>query len=204
MCGFGGSIWQTWRLIKLLNQNGYNVTALDFSKEALSLGDPALLPSLTDEVAAFAENEAKRLGSPPLLIGISLGALMSLNILRRSTVFMKGVLITGGDIVKVAKKIYRNAVWPQSYTELAALWQNVNMYTDPVKLRGKRFLFVLPARDKTINPEDVRCEVNNQLKAGNHITLIERPLFGHIGTIIEQTILFPKNILKYIDAINEA
>lgn len=123
MCGFGGSIWQTWRLIKLLNQNGYNVTALDFSKEALSLGDPALLPSLTDEVAAFAENEAKRLGSPPLLIGISLGALMSLNILRRSTVFMKGVLITGGDIVKVAKKIYRNAVWPQSYTELAALWQ---------------------------------------------------------------------------------
>jgi len=204
LCGFGGSIWQTKRLLRLLHRAGYDVTAMDFSKEVLARGDPKLLIQLMNDVVALAEAEARKSDRPVLLIGISLGALVSLNILRRSKLFNNGVLITGGDIVKVAQNIYGHKVWPQSYDELARIWQNVNMYTEPDKLSGKRLLFVLPSRDRLIDPEDVRHEVQSQVQAGNELVLIERRAFGHIGTIIEETILFPKRVLSYIQKVEDA
>jgi pimeloyl-ACP methyl ester carboxylesterase len=203
MCGFGGSIWQATFLIRTLHRAGYDVTAMDFSESVLSQGDPALLLQLTDEVVAKAEAEAKRAQEAVLIVGISLGALMALNILRRSPLLHTGVLITGGDIVKVAQNIYGAKVWPQSYDELATLWSSVNIYTKPALLAGKRLLFVLPAKDKLIDPEDVRQEMNKQVAAGNRLVRIERHSFGHIGTIIEETVLFPRRVLRYIKVIQE-
>jgi len=201
LCGFGGSVWQTRRLINVLRRSGYNVTALDFPKEVLNKGDYRLLPQLIAEVAAFADAQAKAVGKPVLLIGISLGALIALNILRSSKHYSEGVLITGGDIVKVAHGIYGRSVWPQSYEELAKKWRQVNMYTAPERLAGKRLLFVLPAGDGLIDTADVHAEVKTQNDAGNRLVLVTRHSFGHVGTIIEETIIFPQRILVYIEQV---
>ncbi len=203
LCGFGGSIWQTQRLLRVLRGAGYDVMAMDFPKEVLSKGDPQLLLDLMDEVVRFADTEAKKLGKPVLLVGISLGALVSLNVLRRSKSFDKGILITGGDIVKVAHNIYGRKVWPGTYDDLAGTWKTLNMYSDPRELREKRILFVLPSRDKLIDPTDVHQETKIQNEAGNTLILVERHSFGHIGTIIEETILFPKRILNYIRQVED-
>jgi pimeloyl-ACP methyl ester carboxylesterase len=201
LCGFGGNIWQVKRLITTLNRMGYDVTALDFSKQVLSKGDPKLLPSLVQEVTDFAEQKANESKQPILLVGISLGALLSLNIMRRSKQFTRGVMITGGDIVKVAQRLYGAKVWPQSYKTLAQQWENINMYTKPALLEGKHLLFVLPKRDKLIDVEDVRNEVAAQRAYGNDLTLIERRAFGHIGTIIEEAILLPYRTIKYVQHV---
>jgi pimeloyl-ACP methyl ester carboxylesterase len=197
LCGFGGNIWQVKRLINVLNRQGYDVTALDFSKEVLSEGNPALLPKLVQEVVEFAEEQAKKNDQPILLVGISLGALISLNILRRSEYFDTGVMITGGDIVKVAQRLYPKK-WQQSYDELASQWTKINMYTQPKLLKGKHLLFVLPKRDRLIDVEDVRNEVAVQQKHGNDLHLIERRAFGHVGTIIEEAIILPHRTRRYI------
>jgi len=198
LCGFGGSVWQTRRLVNVLRRAGYDVTAFDFSEDVLSRGDATALPALVDEMVAAAEGRAKALNKPVLLVGISLGALISLNIMRRSPLFTQSVMITGGDIVKVAQRIYGPKVWPQSYDQLARLWRRVNIYSSPKELAGKHLLFVLPANDKLIDPDDVRGEIRAQTDAGNHLLLLERRPFGHVGTIIEETILFPRRILKYV------
>jgi len=198
MCGFGGAIWQTRRLISTLNRAGYDVTALDFPKAILSKGDPALLPALVDEVIKFVENEAKKTDQKIILVGISLGSLLSLNIFRRSKLFDTAVMITGGNIVTVAQNIFGKKVWPQSHDELSKLWQEVNIVTDPALLKGKQALFVLPTRDKLIATSEVLAEIARQNAAGNKITLITRKPFGHIGTIVEETILFPRRTLKYL------
>jgi hypothetical protein len=201
LCGFGGSIWQTKGLLRVLHQAGYDITALDFHQAVLGKGDPRLLLDLMDEVTTFAEAEAKKTDKPILLVGISLGALVSLNVMRRSKLFHKGVFVTGGDIVKVAHNIYGHKVWPQPYDELAKMWTSINMYSDPDQLKDKRILFVLPSKDRLIDPVDVRREIKVQNDAGNTLILVERHALGHIGTIIEETILFPKRILGYIDRV---
>ena len=201
LCGFGGSIWQTKRLINVLRRNGYHVTALDFPKKVLSKGDIELLPQLINEVVAFAETKAKEATKPVLLVGISLGALISLNIIRRSNLFNEGVLITGGDIAKIARSMYGGKVWPQSYKELAELWRPINMYTPPERLNGKRLLFVLPANDRLIDTSDIHGEIRLQRESGNHVILVTRRPFSHIGTIVEETILFPNRILSYIEQV---
>jgi pimeloyl-ACP methyl ester carboxylesterase len=202
MCGFGGAIWQTRRLTMVLRKAGYDVVAVDFSKEVLGSGDPTFLPRLVEETLAFTEEEARKHDDEVMLIGISLGALMALNILRRSPLFTRGVLITGGNIVTVAQNIYGSKIWPQSHAALSELWESVNIHTDPERLRGKKMLFVLPAKDTLIDTTEVREEITRQNAAGNHIALVERGQFGHIGTIIQETVLFPRRILRYIAAIS--
>ena len=59
-------------------------------------------------------------------------------------------------------------------------------------------LFVLPSKDKLIDPAEVLSEINLQIEAGNTLELVERGLFGHVGTIIEETVLFPGRIKGYI------
>lgn len=201
LCGFGGAIWQTKRLTTKLNRAGYNVTALDFPKTVLSTGDPTLLPQLINEVVTFVEKQARKTDQKILLIGISLGALLSLNIFRRSKLFDTAVMITGGNIVTVAKKIYGQKVWPQSHEELSNLWEDSNIHTEPELLAGKRALFVLPSRDHLIDPTEVLAEIDRQNKAGNTVKLVTRGSFGHFGTIIEETILFPGRILGYIEQL---
>ena len=201
MCGFGGAIWQTRRLTNVLTRAGYNVTALDFPKSVLSKGDPTLLPKLVDEVVTFVEGKAKQTDQKILLVGISLGSLLSLNIFRRSQYFDRAVMITGGNIVTVAQKIFGHKVWPQSHDGLSELWQDINIFTEPDILKNKRALFVLPTRDKLIDTTEVLQEIDKQNKAGNHITLVKRGTFSHIGTILEETVLFPKRVLGYIERL---
>jgi alpha-beta hydrolase superfamily lysophospholipase len=201
LCGFGGAIWQTKRLTNKLNRAGYNVTALDFPKTVLSSGDPTLLPQMISEVVSHVEDQAKKADQKILLVGISLGSLLSLNIFRRSKLFDTAVMVTGGNIVTVAQNIYGRKVWPQSHTELSKLWETINIHTDPELLRNKRALFVLPSRDHLIDTSEVLTEIDRQTRAGNNIKLVTRGSFGHVGTIIEETILFPSRILKYIDQL---
>jgi len=75
------------------------------------------------------------------------------------------------------------------------------MYSDPAQLKDKRILFVLPSKDRLIDPADVHREVKTQNDAGNVLILVERHALGHVGTIIEETILFPRRILSYIDKV---
>lgn len=201
LCGFGGAIWQTQRLISILNRTGYDVTAVDFSKEVLSKGDPSLLPKLVAEVVEFAEDEARRTNQKMLLIGISLGSLLSLNILRRSNLFDSAVMLTGGNIVTVAQNIYGPDVWPQSHAKLADAWKDVNIFTEPELLKDKRMLFVLPTKDRLIDTSEVIDEIARQNDAGNYLQLIRRGSFGHVGTIVEETILFPRRVLRYIEQV---
>ncbi|HSX05646.1 MAG TPA: alpha/beta hydrolase [Candidatus Saccharimonadales bacterium] len=202
LAGFGGSIWQLRRLVRVLNKAGYDVTALDFPKSVLSSGDTTHLPQLVDEVVAFAEKQARASAEPTLLVGVSLGALFTLNILRRSNLFDEGVLITGGDIAKIAQKLYPSK-WPQPYAQLAKAWQDINMYTLPAQLKNKRLLFVVHPSSKLIDVRDIRREAKMQQAAGNHLVLVERDRFDHIGTIIEETILRPKRVLTYIDQVKK-
>jgi alpha-beta hydrolase superfamily lysophospholipase len=201
LCGFGGAIWQTKRLTSTLNRAGYDVTALDFPKDVLSKGDPTLLPKLVDEVVAFVEAEAKKTDQKILLVGISLGSLLSLNIFRRSKFFDTAVMVTGGNIVTVAQNIYGRKIWPQTHEELSELWKDVNIHSNPKSLSGKKALFVLPTRDKLIDTSEVLAEAARQNQQGNSIELVKRKSFGHLGTIVEETVLFPKRILKYIERV---
>lgn len=137
-----------------------------------------------------------------LLLGVSLGTLISLNILRRSELFETAVMITGGDIAKIAQKMYPKA-WPQSYTELAETWKGVNMYTEPRLLQGNRLLFVLHVSTKLIDVQDVRNEITHQQAAGNHLQYVERGRHDYVGTIIEETVLFPKRTLGYIEQLEK-
>lgn len=202
MCGFGGAIWQTRRLTAVLNRAGYDVTALDFPREVLSKGDPSLLLEMVEEVVEFVEGEAKKTNQKILLVGISLGSLLSLNIFRRSKQFDKAIMITGGNIVTVAKNIFGNKVWPQSHEELSKQWYDVNIFSEKEVWVGKRALFVLPTRDKLIDTSEVVNEIQKQNDAGNTLLLVKRNHFGHIGTIIEETIIFPRRILGYIDQVS--
>lgn len=204
LCGFGGRIYQTQRLVHVLLRAGYDVYALDFSKDSLASGDSDVLLELANEVSTYIEEKTKDLSSDKvLLIGISLGALLSLNVIRRSMRLKKAVLITGGDIVKIAQKLYPKK-WTQSYKELAETWRQVNMYSDVENLKGKRFLFVLHPSSKMIDAQDAYAEIRRQTDAGNTLLLVERPKYDHTGTIIDETIIYPKRVLTYIKQLGEA
>jgi len=203
LCGFGGAIWQTRRLTAVMNRAGYNVTALDFPKSVLSSGDSKALPNLVNEVVAFAEKAASKTDKEILLVGISLGSLLSLNIFRRSKRFKKAVMVTGGNIVTVAKNIYGDKIWPQNHAELSRLWRDINIHSDPRSLKGKRAIFILPTNDKLIDTTEVLGEIDKQNQAGNSIELVKRASYGHIGTIIEETILHPRRILSYIKELED-
>lgn len=60
---------------------------------------------------------------------------------------------------------------------------------------------MLPSRGHLIDPTEVLAKIDRQNKAGNTVKLITRGSFGHFGTIIEETILFPSRILRYIDQL---
>lgn len=110
-------------------------------------------------------------------------------------------MITGGNIVTVAKNIYGDKVWPHSHAELSELWKDVNIWTDPQRLKDKQILFVLPTKDRLIDTSEVLAEIALQNKAGNTLQLVQRHAFGHVGTIIEETIIFPGRVMRYIDRV---
>jgi len=210
MAGYGGKVWQLGRLTSVLLEAGYNVTAIDYDDIVLSSGDPQMLLDLTEEVCQQARRTLEQYKLPVLCVGFSLGALLSLNVMRRDTAFRRGVWITGGDIVKVAQRLYGKKVWPQPYAELASAWRTVNMYSDP-PLHDVSAVMILPTHDRLIDPDDVRSEVAKQQQdASNNITLIEHNRYrltglkgAHVGTIVEESVLFPERVLKYIKMLDK-
>ena len=113
-------------------------------------------------------------------------------------------MLTGGNIVTVAQNIYGSKVWPQSHKELSEAWKDVNIFTEPKLLSGKCALFVPPTKDTLIDTSEVMGEIEAQTRAGNNLILIKRNSFGHVGTIIEETIIFPRRILGYIEAVESS
>ncbi len=197
MCGLWGSIWQMRRLIKALNRAGYDVTALAFTNKIIISGDPRLMIDLVDEVVDFADNLARESAQPVELVGVSFGALLALNIVRRLPAYTRGVLVTGGDIAKIVHW-FVPWKWRMPYRELASTWRRLNMYSEPAELRGKRLLFVLHDKGRMIDPSDAVHEISKHRRAGNEVIVIERHRFGHIGTIIEETILHPARVLEHL------
>jgi len=61
----------------------------------------------------------------------------------------------------------------------------------------------LPARDKLIDATDALKEAERQLATGNHLVLVQRGMFGHIGTIITETVLFQGACCNISKALNE-
>lgn len=200
MCGYGGKIWQTKRLVRVLTRAGYTVEVFEFSTNVLKCGNSDDLLKLADEMVFTAEKIRKQGKKEPILIGMILGALLALNILRRSTNFHTGIGITGGGIVTVAKKLYPEK-WPQSPSALSHRWNEVNIYTEPKTLQDKRLFFILPTHDGLIDPCPVRDEIALQQLAGNNFQLLERKYLPHVTAIIMKTVLFPKRILTYITQV---
>ena len=199
ICGHGGKVWQTKRLVRTLRGDGYAVEVIDHIPDTLSNGDPLMLPGLIEEVYGLAVALRERVKQPILIVGFSLGALIATNIVRRDKKFEKAVLITGGDIAKAVLRLPTKDQWVQSYEELAEMWKPVNMYSEPGSLDHASIVMILPVRDQLIDPEDVRVEAKKHKK----FILIEPRHFAHAGTVVDETILRPKRILKYIQMLNE-
>jgi len=200
MCGLWGSVWQMRRLIRTLNGAGYDVTALAFSNRIITSGDPQDMLQLVDEVVAFADDLQRNSKQPVELVGVSFGALLALNIVRRLPAYQRGVLVTGGDIAKIIQW-FVPWKWKMPYAELADKWKQLNMYSEPQELLGKRLLFVLHHKGRMIDPNDAVEELRKHREAGNDVTVIKRDRFGHIGTIVEETILNPGRILQHLHTI---
>ncbi len=199
ICGHGGKVWQTKRLIRTLMRDGYAVKVVDHTAETLSTGDPSMLPGLIDEVYNLAVAYQEGVNQPVLVIGFSLGGLIALNIVRRDTRFNRAVFITGGDIVKAVLRLSTKEQWPQSYDELAEIWKPVNMYSNPGSLDHASMVMVFPLKDQLVDVEDVREEAKKHKK----FILIEPKHFAHAGTVVDETILRPKRVLKYIRMLDE-
>lgn len=203
MCGLWGSVWQMRRLIRTLNNAGYDVTALAFTNKIITSGDPQLMIDLVDQVVDFADKLARENTQPVELVGVSFGALLALNIVRRLPAYKRGVLITGGDIAKIVHW-FVPWKWRMPYSELANVWQELNMYSEPSELRGKHLLFVLHSKGRMIDPSDAIREIAKHRQAGNQVIVVERHRFGHIGTIVEETILRPARVLEHLGSVKQS
>lgn len=194
MHGYGGYTWQASRQLKVLKKAGYKVYALDF-KKILNSYNPKELLELMDEVDTFLI-ENSLINKDLLLVGISIGGLAGYNMIRRHKELDKLLAITGGNVSLLPTDRSLKKNWKMTRSQLAKEWRTVNMYTSPGTMNNKRVIMMLPLRDKIIDPEQVSKEVRLQQKF-NKITLV-RTRGGHYRTIIRETILKPKSILRYL------
>lgn len=199
ICGHGGKVWQTKRLVRTLMRDGYAVKVVDHTADTLSTGDPSMLPGLIDEVYDLAVEFQENVKAPVLIIGFSLGGLIAMNIVRKDKRFDRAIFITGGDIAKAVLRLSSKDVWPQSYEELAKIWEPVNMYSQAGALDHASMVMIFPIKDQLVDIEDVR----NEAKKHKRFVLIEPRHFAHAGTVVDETILRPKRVLKYIRMLDE-
>jgi len=199
MHGYGGYTWQAARQLKVLKNAGYHVYALDF-KKILNLHDPQALLELMDEVDAFLR-EKNLIHKDLLLVGISIGGLAGYNMIRRHKELNKLLAITGGNValLPTTKSLKRD--WKMTREQIAQAWQAVNMYTPFGELKDKNVIMMLPLRDKIINPQEVMDEVKLQQQL-NNVWLV-RTKGGHYRTIITETIIKPRSILKYLKELEK-
>ena len=197
MHGYGGYLWQAKRHLSVLKKAGYRIFALDFSYR-LSTHNPQDLIDLMDEVDELLISKGL-VKENTLIIGISLGGLVGLNLLRRHNELNKLLAITGGDITHLPSKRSLRKNWGLTRKELSDRWADVNMYNKPGVFQNKHMIMMLPVRDKVIDPDEVKREVESQKKL-NDIHLINTR-GGHFRTIITETIFFPKRNLKLFERI---
>ncbi len=199
MHGYGGYTWQAVRQLKVLKNAGYKIYALDFRK-ILNSHNPQELLELMDDVDEFLKNKGL-INKELLLVGISIGGLVGYNMLRRHKELHKLLVITGGDVSLLPTKRSLKKNWKITRRELAEGWRPVNMYTPAGELKDKNIIMLLPSRDKIINPEEVAEEIKLQQNF-NNVRLV-RTSGGHYRTIITETILKPKGVLKYLHELEK-
>jgi pimeloyl-ACP methyl ester carboxylesterase len=199
MHGYGGHVWQAKRHLDLLKNQGYRIIALDFSYR-LSSYNPQDLLDLMDEVDNLMKAE-KLLNKNTIIVGISLGGLAGLNMVRRHSELNKLLCITGGDISRLPSKESLAKKWQLTRDEIGEKWSSVNMYTKAGLIKDKHIIMMLPVRDKVIDPDEVRDEIALQQKY-NEIVLVHTR-GGHFRTIITETVLFPRRSLKLIKQLEK-
>lgn len=194
MHGHGGHIWQAKRQIKILQQEGYMVIALDFTFTILST-NPQDLVELIDEVDEFIQRE-KLIYSELLVVGISLGGLIGYNMLRRHAELRRLVVITGGNIALLPSNRSLKKKWKLTREQLQEKWKDVNIFYPVGLVRDKHVVMLLPVSDKVIDANEVVNEILLHTPY-NKIQLV-RTKGGHFRTIISETVLRPRGILKYL------
>lgn len=199
MLGHGGYTWQAKRQLKVLGQEGYRVIALDFTFTILS-PNPQDLIDLMNEVDEFMQKE-KLIFRNLLIIGISLGGLTGYNMLRRHKDLCRLLVITGGNIALLPSSRSLRNRWKLTREQLLEKWDNVNIFYPVGTLKDKHVIMLLPNRDKVINPNEVTSEIELH-EPFNKIQLV-RTKGGHFRTIITETVLRPKNILKYLHELEQ-
>lgn len=200
MLGHGGYTWQAKRQLNVLKQEGYRVIALDFTFTILS-SNPQDLIDLMNEVDEFMQKE-KLIFRNLLIIGINLGGLIGYNMLRRHKDLCRLLVITVGNIALLPSSRSLRNRWKLTREQLLEKWDNVNIFYPVGTLKDKHVIMLLPNRDKVINPNEVTSEIELH-KPFNKIQLV-RTKGGHFRTIITETVLRPKNILKYLHELEQS
>jgi alpha-beta hydrolase superfamily lysophospholipase len=198
--GHGGRTYLSLRQLNVLKNEGFHVTALDFSF-SIRKHNPRDLIRLIDQVDEFIRNNGL-LNEKLTIIGISLGGLVGFNMIRRHKVLRRLVVITGGNIALVPSNRHLKKKWSIDRKKLHDLWSDVNMFTPIGKIRHKNILMLLPKNDKVINPEEVSEEIE-LLKPCNNIEVIRTP-GGHYRTVISETIINPDRILSYLKTLDRS
>ena len=186
LLGYGGRLWHSKRHIKLLQDAGYTIYAMDFH-DVLKNRDPQDLITVMDEVEAKLK-ECNLISKRTIIVGVSMGGLIGFNMLKRHDELKNLLVITGGNMALIPKS-YRQR-WPISYEELANIWSEVNIYTKAGVVNGKYITMILPSRDRMIDPEEVTEEL--EMLSKHNKVLVIRPKAGHFRTIITETILRPR------------
>lgn len=196
MHGYGGFTWEAKRHLKLLQQKGFGILALDFT-DILKGHSPTGLIELMDEVDELIQKEGL-ITNQTTIIGISLGGLVGFNMIKRHKELTKLFIITGGDMTHIPRKKALATKWKLTCEELSAAWRDVNIYSPVGSIRNKHIVMLLPKRDKLIDPNEVIREIDKHSKH-NNVELI-RTNGGHFRTIISETIIWPR---KSLDIINK-
>lgn len=199
MLGYGGRMWQAKRHFDLLRDQGYTIVAMDFV-DILKSGNPGDLVALMDEADDLLQSGGL-IGPDTIMVGVSLGGLVGFNMTKRHPVLNKLLVITGGDMTHIPTQRALKNLWKLTQPELAALWQNVNIYSPIGAVQGRHIRMVLPKRDKIIDPDEVVREFDRH--AGLNDFQLIRTNGGHFRTIITETILRPRSSLALIRELEQ-
>jgi pimeloyl-ACP methyl ester carboxylesterase len=193
MHGYGCRLWQAKRLLSLLQNEGYEVLAIDF-KKILADARPEAFEEMINEADQLV-SEFTSGGDKFIFVGVSIGALTSYNLMKRHPEYKNMLIVTGGDIRHLTERVFLRKKWAHvPKTEIDKYWADINIYDHKEQLSGKKLYMLLPKRDKIIDPEKV-LDVWEDLKTRNE-TYIVRTNGGHYRSGIAYTIFQPKKLLK--------
>lgn len=186
--GYGSTIQQMRPHIRVLQMVGFSVHAFEYDKAILNGGDPALLPGVIDEIASVVEAD-QQAGQVAGIYGMSLGAFIGQNILRRTTVD-RAIFNTGGVSIldtiwnnprlKEEKKAFHAAGHGRS--RMNRLWADVDRPDD--NGANKKALLMISEADKTLDAGWSVVNAQRWDKAGNTTEVLKTNRLDHAPTII--------------------